>query len=77
MHCLLIATACLLTPFQIDPDIAARNPRQIIDLAIKAVGGESALKKMKISTVSDEGTYHALGQAKPTTVSFIADKPPG
>jgi len=70
---LLIALAVALVPAA--RLAAADKPEEIIDRAIKAVGGLEAINKQKAMTWKEKGTYHGMGTALPYDASFAYQLP--
>jgi hypothetical protein len=53
----------------------AKDPRAIIDRAIKAVGGEEKLKKHQGATWTEKGTYYGMEKALPFTGKYAVQWP--
>jgi hypothetical protein len=53
----------------------AKDPRAVIDRAIKAMGGEEKLKKHQASTWTEKGTYYGMGDGLPFTGNYAVQWP--
>src|SRR5438093_1323143 len=65
--CLLMGVSTLVA--------ADATARAIIDKAIKARGGETALAKLKSVSSTLKGTYYGMGAALPRTLSYQQELP--
>src|SRR5262249_39262537 len=54
---------------------AGEDPRATIDKAIKAVGGEAALKKHQSATWDEKGIYYGMGDGLPYTAKLAVQWP--
>jgi hypothetical protein len=55
--------------------LRAEEPKEIIDKAIKAAGGEEKLAKFKAHTWSAKGTYYGAGDGMPYTAEYAVQFP--
>lgn len=51
------------------------DARAIVDMAIKAAGGEAKLAKFKIETWNEKGTYYGMGKPLPYTGKYAVQWP--
>src|ERR1700722_494646 len=49
--------------------------RAVITKAIKAAGGEEALKKHEAATWTEKGTYYGIGKPQPYTAQLAVQNP--
>ncbi|MBT4866825.1 MAG: hypothetical protein HON53_17105 [Planctomycetaceae bacterium] len=74
-------SACLALPFLLLPMLAGplaaqddvAKPQQLIDRAIKAIGGTKALNKTRNTILEDEGTYYGMGNGVPYTGRYVTE----
>ncbi|HMC88379.1 MAG TPA: hypothetical protein VKI17_02475 [Gemmataceae bacterium] len=55
--------------------LRAEEPKEIIDKAIKAAGGEEKLAKFKAHTWAAKGTYYGTGDGMPYTAEYAVQFP--
>ena len=55
--------------------LRAEEPKEIIDKAIKAAGGEEKLAKFKAHTWAAKGTYYGAGDGMPYTAEYAVQAP--
>lgn len=72
VHTLLLSTAVMTMNCQpLNAQDDGNKARQIIDRAVKAMGGPEALEKSRNMIVKDEGTYFGMGDGLPYKGRYV------
>jgi hypothetical protein len=61
--------------FALTGALRAEEPKEIIEKAIKATGGEEKLAKFKAQTWAAKGTYYGAGEGQPYTAEYAVQLP--